>query len=143
MKATQLSVFLENKQGRLADVTKALADNGINIRALFIADTSDFGILRMIVDKPRKAVDILKSNAFTVKENEVLAVEVADTPGSLAQVLETLDKNSLNVEYLYCFVDKKRNAAVDIMRIQDIGKAMEALENAGIKLLSAAELHEI
>ncbi|PIW22027.1 MAG: hypothetical protein COW32_06650, partial [Candidatus Aquicultor secundus] len=84
-----------------------------------------------------------KSNAFTVKENEVLAVEVADTPGSLAQVLETLDKNSLNVEYLYCFVDKKRNAAVDIMRIQDIGKAMEALENAGIKLLSAAELHEI
>ncbi|OIO84930.1 MAG: amino acid-binding protein [Candidatus Aquicultor secundus] len=143
MKATQLSVFLENKQGRLADVTKALADNGINIRALFIADTSDFGILRMIVDKPRKAIDILKSNAFTVKENEVLAVEVADTPGSLAQVLETLDKNSLNVEYLYCFVDKKRNAAVDIMRIQDIGKAMEALENAGIKLLSAAELHEI
>jgi len=143
MKATQLSVFLENKQGRLADVTKALTDNGINIRALFIADTSDFGILRMIVDKPRKAIDILKSNAFTVKENEVLAVEVADTPGSLAQVLETLDKNSLNVEYLYCFVDKKRNAAVDIMRIQDIGKAMEALENAGIKLLSAAELHEI
>jgi len=143
MKATQLSVFLENKQGRLADVTKVLAGNGINIRALFIADTSDFGILRMIVDKPRKAVDILKSNAFTVKENEVLAVEVADTPGSLAQVLETLDKNSLNVEYLYCFVDKKRNAAVDIMRIQDIGKAMEALENAGIKLLSAAELHEI
>ncbi|MHB8841562.1 MAG: ACT domain-containing protein [Candidatus Aquicultor sp.] len=143
MKATQLSVFLENKQGRLADVTKVLADNGINIRALFIADTSDFGILRMIVDKPRKAIEILKSNAFTVKENDVLAVEVADTPGSLAKVLETLDKNSLNVEYLYCFVDKDRNAAVDIMRIEDIGKAMAALEASGIKLLSAADLHEI
>lgn len=143
MKATQLSVFLENKQGRLADVTKVLADNDINIRALFIADTSDFGILRMIVDKPRTTVDILKNNSFTVKENDVLAVEVADTPGGLAKVLEALDKNGLNVEYLYCFVDKDRNAAVDIMRIQDIEKAIDVLNNSDIKLLNASELHDI
>ncbi len=143
MKATQLSVFLENKEGRLADVTKILAENDINIRALFIADTSDFGILRMIVDKPKKAVDILKENQFTVNETDVVAVELLDKPGSLAKVLGVLNDNSLNIEYLYCFLDTERNAAVDVMRIEDIGRAIDILQGAGVKLLSGADLHEL
>ncbi len=143
MKATQLSVFLENKQGRLADVTRVLAENNINIRALFVADTSDFGILRMIVDKPRKAIDILKENQFTVSETDVVAVELLDKPGSLAKILSVLNDNSLNIEYLYCFLDTERNAAVDIMRIEDAGRAIDVLRGAGVKLLGGDDLHEL
>ncbi|MCL6472177.1 MAG: ACT domain-containing protein [Firmicutes bacterium] len=143
MKATQISVFLENKQGRLADVTKVLADNDINIRALFIADTSDFGILRMIVNKPGKAVEILKENQFTVSETDVVAVELEDRPGSLANVLGILNDNKLNVEYLYCFLDTERNVAVDIMRLEDTARAIDVLQNSGVKLLSASDLHEL
>ncbi len=143
MKATQLSVFLENKQGRLADVTRVLAENDINIRALFIADTSDFGILRMIVDKPRKAIDILKENQFTVSETDVVAVELLDKPGSLAKILSVLNDNSLNIEYLYCFLDTERNAAVDIMRIEDASRAIDILQGAGVKLLGGDDLHEL
>lgn len=140
MKATQLSVFLENKKGRLAEVTKVLGDNGINIRTLFIADTSDFGILRMIVSDPRKALAILRDNNFTIKENEVVAVEVPDEPGSLARILSVLDDNGMNVEYLYCFVDKNRNAAIDIMRVEDSDRAIDVMRAAGLKILSEAEL---
>lgn len=143
MKATQLSVFLENKEGRLADVTRILAENDVNIRALFIADTSDFGILRMIVDKPKKAVDILKENQFTVNETDVVAVELLDKHGSLAKVLGVLNDNSLNIEYLYCFLNTERNVAVDVMRIEDIGRAIDILQGAGVKLLSGADLHEL
>lgn len=143
MKATQISVFLENKQGRLADVTKVLADNDINIRALFIADTSDFGILRMIVNKPSKAVEILKENQFTVSETDVVAVELEDRPGSLAKVLGILNDNKLNVEYLYCFLDTERNVAVDIMRLEDTARAIDVLQSSGVKLLSASDLHEL
>jgi len=143
MKAIQLSVFLENKRGRLAEVTKVLGDNGINIRALFIADTSDFGILRMIVDDTRKAVDILKTNNFTVRENDVVAVEVPDEPGGLSKVLAVLSVNDLNVEYLYCFADKNRNAAIDVMRVEDVTKAVDVLQNANIKLLGQKELNEL
>ncbi|OFW35769.1 MAG: amino acid-binding protein [Candidatus Aquicultor primus] len=140
MKATQLSVFLENKKGRLADVTKVLGENGINIRTLFIADSSDFGILRMIVNDAQKALDVLKANNFTVKVNEVVAVEVPDEPGSLSRILSVLDDNGMNVEYLYCFVDKNRNAAIDIMRVEDSDKAIEVMRKANLKILSEAEL---
>jgi hypothetical protein len=140
VKATQLSVFLENKKGRLADVTKVLGENGINIRTLFIADSSDFGILRMIVNDAQKALDVLKANNFTVKVNEVVAVEVPDEPGSLSRILSVLDDNGMNVEYLYCFVDKNRNAAIDIMRVEDSDKAIEVMRKANLKILSEAEL---
>ncbi|HEY3375318.1 MAG TPA: ACT domain-containing protein [Candidatus Aquicultor sp.] len=140
MKVIQLSIFLENKKGRLAEVTKVLGDNDVNIRALFIADTSDFGILRIIVDRPGEAYDILKNNEFTVSKNEVVAVKVPDEPGGLSKVLHTLDANDLNIEYLYCFVDKDLRAAIDIMRFDDIERAVEVLQREGIKLLSSAEL---
>jgi hypothetical protein len=143
MKVTQVSVFLENKKGRLADVTRVLAENKINIRALFIADTSDFGILRMIVDKPKKAVAILKENQFTVRENDVIAVEIQDVPGELARVLAILAEADLNVDYLYCFVDYNRKAAVDIMRVGDTDLTIDVLKTAGITLINADELHEV
>lgn len=143
MKSIQLSVFLENKRGRLAEVTKVLGENNINIRALFIADTSDFGILRMIVDNTKKAIDVLKSNNFTVRENEVVAVELSDEPGGLSKVLSVLNGNDLNVEYLYCFADKDREAAIDVMRVEDVDRAIEVLRGAGIKLLGGDELNEL
>lgn len=143
MKAIQLSVFLENKKGRLAEVTKILGDYNINIRALFIADTSDFGILRMIVDNPEEAIKILKDNQFTVRQNEVVAVEVPDRPGGIAKVLSVLDANDLNVEYLYCFVDKELKAAINIMRIEDVARAIDILQHSDIKLIGAKELHEL
>jgi hypothetical protein len=143
MKVIQISVFLENKKGRLADVTKVLADNNINIRALFIADTSDFGILRMIVDKPKKAFEVLKNNAFTVRENDVVAVEVKDSPGGLAEVLAILSEADMNVEYLYCFVDDKIDAAIDIMRVADVDTTIQVLQKAGVRLISPENLHEV
>lgn len=101
--AKQISVFLENKAGRLAHVTRVLGEAGINIRALSIADTSDFGILRIIVNDPEKAYRILKEADFTVSETEVIAVQVPDSPGGLATVLEQMSDADLNIEYLYAF----------------------------------------
>src|SRR5512143_764081 len=102
----QIYVFLENKAGRLAEVTRILGDAGINIRALSLADTSDFGILRLIVNDREKANAVLKENGFTVSKTEVVAVEVPDRPGGLSQILQTLDNNSINVEYMYAFVER-------------------------------------
>jgi hypothetical protein len=101
--AKQISVFLENKAGRLSHVTRVLGEAGINIRALSIADTSDFGILRIIVSDPEKAYRILKEANFTVSETEVIAVQVPDSPGGLATVLEQMSDANLNIEYLYAF----------------------------------------
>jgi hypothetical protein len=143
MKVTQLSVFLENKRGRLADVTRVLAENGINIRALFIADTSDFGILRMMVDRPEKALDILKESDFTVRENDVIAVKVQDAPGGLAKVLAILAEADMNVDYLYCFLDNDSDTAVDIMRVGNIDGTIDVLQKAGIALLEANNLYEL
>ena len=104
MKVDQLAVFLENKSGRLAAITKTLSDNNINIRALSVADTADFGILRLIVDDTEKATRVLKDEGFTVGKAVVIAVEVADRPGGLAKVLGVLHEAGLNVEYMYAFV---------------------------------------
>src|SRR5690554_1516581 len=101
MKVKQISVFLENKTGRLAAVTDTLAVNGINIRALSIADTSDFGILRLIVDQPDKAYEVLKTGEFTVSVTDVIGVEMPDQPGGLAKVLKELENAEINIEYLY------------------------------------------
>ncbi len=104
MKVEQISVFLENKAGRLAEVTRSLGEAGINIRALSLADTTDFGILRLIVDNYDAAREMLKSKGFTVGKTEVVAIEVPDHPGGLAQVLNTLAQANINVEYMYAFV---------------------------------------
>lgn len=143
MKVTQLSVFLENKSGRLADVTKTLAEAEINVRAMSIADTKDYGILRLIVNDTQKAQSILSDAGFTVKLTEVLALEVPDRPGGLAYVIEVLAGNNVNIEYLYAFVGKSGENAIVIFRVEDIDKAIPILQANNITLLSGEIIHSL
>ena len=143
MKVDQIAVFLENKSGRLAAITKALSDNNINIRALSVADTADFGILRLIVDDTEKATRILKDEGFTVGKGVVVAVEVADRPGGLARVLAVLTEAGINIEYMYAFVEKSGENAVLIFRFDDPDTAITVLQGAGIRILSGEEVRSI
>jgi len=143
MKLQQISVFIENQSGRLHEVTKLLAENNINIRALSLADTSDFGILRLIVNDPEKAYDMLKQNEFTVGRTEVIAVQIDDNPGGLAEVLKALDDNGINVEYMYAFVAKSGECAIMIFRFDDTDAAAEKLGAAGIRFVNASEIYEL
>lgn len=127
MKAEQLSVFLENRAGRLAEVIHSLAEAGINIRALSLADTSDFGILRMIVCDQEKARTILKDKGFTLGSTSVVAVEVPDEPGGLDSVLQLVSRNGINVEYMYAMVRKEHGRAVMIFRFDKVDEAVELL----------------
>jgi hypothetical protein len=140
MKVKQISIFLENKSGRLATVTRILGENGINIRALSLADTTDFGILRLIVDNPDQAWKVLKANDFTVSETEVIAVQMSDQPGGLARILKTLEDIRINIEYMYAFVGRAGADAVVVFRVEAIDRAVELLQQAGIKLLQAEEI---
>ena len=140
MRVEQIAVFLENKSGRLAEITAKLAEENINIRALSVADTADFGILRLIVDDVEKAKTTLKANGFTVGITNVIAVEVADKTGGLAGVLKTIEEEKLNVEYMYAFVNKTGENAVLIFRFDDMDKAIEALQRTGYTILSGKEI---
>lgn len=143
MKVRQISIFLENKSGRLAQVTRVLGENGINIRALSIADTTDFGILRLIVNEPEKAYGVLKESGFTVSTTDVIAVEVADTPGGLAAALEVLEKTGINIEYLYAFVQKASSAALVVFRVEQVDEAVKALQQGGLHILSGDEVDQL
>lgn len=142
MKVKQISIFLENKSGRLAEVTKVLGDNQINIRALSIADTNDFGILRLIVNSPEKAWKILKDHGFTVRETETIAVRIPDNPGGLAGILNIFENNLINIEYMYAFVGKSGTDAVVVFSVENIDRAIELLQKAGISLISGKEIYE-
>src|SRR4030042_1056655 len=131
MEVKQISLFLENKKGRLWEAMDVLAKAKINIRALSIADTSDFGILRLIVPDPEKAKKALTKSNFTVRESDVIAVEVSDTPGGLAGVLKILTDADINVEYMYAFVEKSGKKAVVVLRTDTISKGEKALKKAG------------
>jgi len=141
--AKQISIFLENKAGRLAHVTRVLGDAGINIRALSIADTSDFGILRVIVNDPDKAYRILREAEFTVSETEVIAVQVPDSPGGLASILEQMSEENLNIEYLYAFIGSSGSDALVIFKVEDIAKARDSFKERGINFLEEQELYEL
>jgi len=141
MKVDQISIFLENKSGRLAEVTRVLGNAGINVRALSLADTSDFGILRLIVNDSAKAVDVLKQNQFTVSMTQVVAVEVSDRPGGLAHILDILQKEDINVEYMYAFVERSSDNAVIIFRFDDIDKAIKTLTGKGITVLEGKKVY--
>jgi hypothetical protein len=143
MKVEQISIFLENKSGRLAEVTDILAKSGINIRALALADTADFGIFRLIVNDAPKAVTVLKDNGFTISKNEVVPVVLPDRPGGLAGILQTLQGKSINVEYMYAFVQKSEGNAVLIFRFDETEKASETLKAAGVRILSGEEVQRL
>jgi hypothetical protein len=140
MSVKQISVFLENKKGRLAEVAKTLSHEKINIRALSLADTADFGVLRIIVDNPDRSLTVLKTHGFVAQVTEVIAVEVEDRPGGLSRILEVLDQDNVNVEYMYAYVEKSRENAIVICRIDDRERALQILEKNGIATLSAEAL---
>lgn len=140
MKVKQISVFLENKKGRLKKAVHALAKANINIRALSIADTSEFGILRLIVPEPEKAKKVLEKNNFVVKINDVIAVEVPDEPGGLDNVLEILTEADMNVEYIYAFVEKKSEKAIVVIRTEDLEEGIRILKESGVPLLSSEDI---
>ncbi len=140
MKITQLSVFAENKPGHLVAPCKMLAESGVNIRALSLADTQKFGILRLIVSDPKKATKLLEDGGFMVKATEVLAIEVPDHPGGLSEVLSALEKSTVNIEYMYAFPFGRREKAVLIFRFSDPDAAIKHLQSAGISLVSREEL---
>ena len=129
----QLSIFIENKPGTIRAVCEVLRDNQINIRTLSLADTQQFGILRFLVNDPEKAREVLASAGFTAKETEVLALPVADHPGGLAEILDVIDRNNLNVEYMYAFTFGREDNAVMVFRFADPSAALQALTAAGIK----------
>jgi len=141
MKVEQISIFIENKSGRLAEVSSILGEAGVNIRALSLADTSDFGILRLIVNDRDKAIDVLKGKGFTVNRTEVVAVEVPDQPGGLANILHVLDAESINVEYMYAFVERCGANAVIIFRFDVTEKAITALRSKGFNILDGERLY--
>lgn len=143
MKVEQISVFLENRAGRLAEVTKTLAENNVNIRALSLADTSDFGILRLIVTDNEKAKDALKAKGFTVGRTNVVAAEVGDKPGGLHLILEMLSAGGVNVEYMYAFVTQSGENAVLVFRFDQTDRAIEVLRANSVRILSGEELYSL
>jgi len=140
MKIKQLSLFAENKQGHIAAPVRLLAEQGIDIRALYVAETQQYGILRMVVSDWEKASRILEGGGFTVKVTEVLAVEVGDQPGGLAHVLTTLDACGINIEYMYAFPRFRVDSAILLFRFADPDAAIDCLRAAGINVLAGEEI---
>jgi hypothetical protein len=143
MNVIQLSVFLENKSGRLAETTSLLSQAGINIRALSLVETMDYGVLRMIVDKPAEAKRALMAAGMAITETRVIAVEMPDKPGALAEVVNVLTSKGINIEYCYAFVGRNQSNALVIFRVHDLAGAVAALQETGQHVLSAAELGEV
>lgn len=139
----QISVFVENKAGRLAEITGLLERNNIDIRALSIADTRDFGILRLIVNDPDTAEKVLKDAGFTVSLTQVIAIGVNDEPGGLASAMKTLYENKISVEYMYAFISRTDKTAFVILRVEDNEKAIEVLEKFHIKVLTSEDLYTL
>ena len=140
MKIHQISLFVENKPGHIVAPTRLLAQEGVDIRALYLADTEHYGILRMIVSDWEKAAQTLEAHGFVVKVTDVLAIFVTDRPGGLADVLEALDGSGINIEYMYAFSDVRGDEAILIFRFADTDAAIARLQAAGINLLASDEL---
>ncbi len=145
MCAKQVSVFLENKTGRLADVCTLLGQEDINIRAFCIADTSDFGILRIIVNDPARAVEVLKAHGHAVSETDVLVAQLEDRPGGLARVLNALRASGTNVEYMYAFVTPREGQAFVVFRVLDesVARTIELLQEAGVALIEPEQVYSL
>ncbi|WP_424355230.1 ACT domain-containing protein [Methanobacterium sp. MBAC-LM] len=141
MKVKQLSIFLENRKGRMRKALDVLEKGGVNIRALSIADTSDFGILRLIVPEPDRTKKLLEDNNFLVKVGEVIAVRMSDKPGGLGEILGILDDNDINLEYLYAFVEEKENGAIVLLHPEDIDGGIKALQEGGAEVILAKDIY--
>lgn len=136
MTVKQISVFLENTAGRLAEVTKVLAEESINLRAITIADTADFGILRLIVNDADKALSVFERHGFTAKVTEVIGVEVEDVPGGLHKVMQIFEENKVNIEYLYATLERNKERAVVIFKVEDVAHGLAIIDRHGLKTVS-------
>lgn len=136
----QISVFVENKFGRISAIINALAEKNIDISALSLADTSEFGILRIIVDKPELAIEVLKEEGVIVKSSDVLAVAIDDVPGGLSKALSVLTDAKVVIEYMYAFIGKADGKAMTVIRVDDNDKAVKALENGSIPMLTTEDI---
>lgn len=142
MKIHQLSMFLENKPGRISEPCKVLAKNNINILTLSLADTQQFGILRLIIQDWQKAKEVLEKEGFVVNVTEVVATEVEDKPGGLARILEVIENEGLNIEYMYAFTFRSGDKAVIVFRFDQPDRAIKALQEKGINVLDSVQLYE-
>ncbi len=133
----QISIFMENATGRLADVTALLATAQINLRAISIADTTDFGILRMVADQPDEAVRLLREAGFTARETDVLGVEVPDHPGELARIMSSFRDEGVAIEYLYAALEQRKDKAVIVIKVDDIKAGLAMLEKHGFSMVSS------
>ena len=143
MKIKQLSIFLQNKMGSLAKPLEVLTVADVNIRAMCMADTSEFGILRLVVDDPEKGKEALEQNNFLVKMTEIIGVEMNDAPGGLTSVLKTIRDNNIDLEYLYAFTHDKADKAILLLHSSDIDKLIEVLENNNITIVKSEEVYNL
>ena len=143
MAVKQVSIFVENKEGRIKKAIDTLAKENINIRALSIADTTKYGILRLIVSDNEKAIAALEKDGFIVKENEVIILAVPDEPNGLNSTLSVFDEKGINLEYLYAFVSSKTAEAIVVMRLENMEKAVDALNESNIKILDAEDIKDL
>jgi hypothetical protein len=140
MKITQISVFLENRKGRLYDVCSLLGSRGVNIRALTVAETESFGVLRIVVDHSDVAINLLRDNQFVANFTDVVAIEVPDQPGGLASILKLLSENDVNIEYMYGFVEKFSDKALLVMRFEDTDFAQQVLAKQHIRVVTEKDI---
>ena len=143
MTIKQLTVFVKNSKGSLVDLSNLLAQNNINIRALSVAETQEFGILRLIVNDVEKATKVLEENNYLIKAVDVIGIKISDKPGGLAQALSALDKANINVEYMYAFMMCCENGAYVVIRVADNNSAKLALESAGLELMSEEDVSDL
>ena len=143
MVVQQISIFIENKEGRIKKAINTLGQENINIRALSIADTTKYGILRLIVSDNKKAIDALERDGFIVKENEVIILAVPDEPNGLNSTLAVFDEKGINLEYLYAFVSSKTDEAIVVMRLENMEKAIEALNESNVKILDVDDIKDL
>ena len=143
MKIKQLSIFLQNKMGSLAKPLEVLTVTDVNIRAMCMADTSEFGILRLVVDDPEKGKEALEQNNFLVKMTEIIGVEMNDAPGGLTSVLKIIRDNNIDLEYLYAFTHDKADKAILLLHADDIDKLIEVLQNSNITIVPSEEVYNL
>ena len=143
MSLKQLTIFVENKQGTLVAITDTLAKHNVNIRALSIADTQDFGILRLIVNDNDTAIKTLGEEGYLIKTTDVVGVKIGDAPGKLSTALNVLDENNINMEYLYAFMSRTEKHAYVVLRVADNATAESALEKAGFHLITDADVAKL